>query len=41
VLVPTKKSKVRQPPVLEHGELASYYLAHSARADMYRRLGDS
>jgi RNA polymerase sigma-70 factor (ECF subfamily) len=25
--------------VLEHGELASYYLAHSARADMYRRLG--
>jgi RNA polymerase sigma-70 factor, ECF subfamily len=27
--------------VLEHGELASYYLAHSARADMYRRLGRS
>jgi RNA polymerase sigma-70 factor, ECF subfamily len=25
--------------VLEHGELADYYLAHSARADMYRRLG--
>jgi RNA polymerase sigma-70 factor (ECF subfamily) len=25
--------------VLEHGELASYYLAHSTRADMYRRLG--
>jgi RNA polymerase sigma-70 factor (ECF subfamily) len=25
--------------VLEHGELAHYYLAHSARADMYRRLG--
>jgi RNA polymerase sigma-70 factor (ECF subfamily) len=25
--------------VLEHGELAKYYLAHSARADMYRRLG--
>jgi len=25
--------------VLEHGELANYYLAHSARADMYRRLG--
>jgi len=24
---------------LEHGELANYYLAHSARADMYRRLG--
>jgi RNA polymerase sigma-70 factor (ECF subfamily) len=24
--------------VLKHGELASYYLAHSARADMYRRL---
>jgi len=24
--------------VLEHGELANYYLAHSARADMYRRL---
>jgi RNA polymerase sigma-70 factor, ECF subfamily len=25
--------------VLEQGELTSYYLAHSARADMYRRLG--
>ncbi|HEY1986005.1 MAG TPA: RNA polymerase sigma factor [Terracidiphilus sp.] len=25
--------------VLEHGELADYYLAHSARADLYRRLG--
>ena len=25
--------------VLEHGELANYYVAHSARADMYRRLG--
>jgi len=25
--------------VLEQGELASYYLAHAARADMYRRLG--
>jgi RNA polymerase sigma-70 factor, ECF subfamily len=25
--------------VLEHSELANYYLAHSARADMYRRLG--
>jgi len=25
--------------VLEHGELANYYLTHSARADMYRRLG--
>jgi RNA polymerase sigma-70 factor (ECF subfamily) len=25
--------------VLEDGELATYYLAHSARADMYRRLG--
>jgi RNA polymerase sigma-70 factor (ECF subfamily) len=25
--------------VLEHRELANYYLAHSARADMYRRLG--
>jgi RNA polymerase sigma-70 factor (ECF subfamily) len=25
--------------VLEHGELANYYLAYSARADMYRRLG--
>ena len=24
---------------LKHGELANYYLAHSARADMYRRLG--
>jgi RNA polymerase sigma-70 factor (ECF subfamily) len=24
---------------LEHFELANYYLAHSARADMYRRLG--
>jgi RNA polymerase sigma-70 factor, ECF subfamily len=27
--------------VLEHGELANYYLAHSARAEMYRRLGRS
>lgn len=25
--------------VLEHGGMANYYLAHSARADMYRRLG--
>jgi RNA polymerase sigma-70 factor, ECF subfamily len=25
--------------VLEHGELANYYLAHSARANMDRRLG--
>jgi RNA polymerase sigma-70 factor, ECF subfamily len=25
--------------VLAHGELANYHLAHSARADMYRRLG--
>jgi len=25
--------------LFEHGELANYYLAHSARADMYRRLG--
>jgi len=25
--------------VLKHGELANYYLAHSVRADMYRRLG--
>jgi RNA polymerase sigma-70 factor (ECF subfamily) len=25
--------------VLEHGELANYYLAHSARADLCRRLG--
>jgi RNA polymerase sigma-70 factor, ECF subfamily len=25
--------------VLEQGELADYYLAHSARAEMYRRLG--
>jgi RNA polymerase sigma-70 factor, ECF subfamily len=25
--------------VLEHGELANSHLAHSARADMYRRLG--
>jgi RNA polymerase sigma factor, sigma-70 family len=25
--------------LLEHGELANYYLLHSARADMYRRLG--
>jgi len=25
--------------VLAHGELTNYYLAHSARADMYRRLG--
>jgi RNA polymerase sigma-70 factor, ECF subfamily len=25
--------------ILAHGELANYYLAHSARADLYRRLG--
>ena len=25
--------------LLEHGELANYYLAHSARADLFRRLG--
>ena len=25
--------------LLDQGELANYYLAHSARADMYRRLG--
>jgi len=25
--------------VLEQGELANYYLVHSARADLYRRLG--
>jgi RNA polymerase sigma-70 factor (ECF subfamily) len=25
--------------LLEHGDLANYYLAHSARAEMYRRLG--
>lgn len=25
--------------ILEHGELTHYYLAHSARAEMYRRLG--
>jgi len=25
--------------VLADGELANYYLAHSARAEMYRRLG--
>ena len=25
--------------LLDHGELANYYLAHSARANMYRRLG--
>jgi RNA polymerase sigma-70 factor, ECF subfamily len=25
--------------VLAHGDLANYYLAHSARAEMYRRLG--
>jgi RNA polymerase sigma-70 factor (ECF subfamily) len=27
--------------LLEHGELANYYLAHSARADMCRRLGQT
>jgi RNA polymerase sigma-70 factor (ECF subfamily) len=27
--------------LLEQGELASYYLAHAARADLYRRLGRS
>ncbi len=27
--------------LLEQGELANYYLAHSARADLYRRLGQN
>jgi RNA polymerase sigma-70 factor (ECF subfamily) len=27
--------------LLDQGELANYYLAHSARAEMYRRLGRS
>jgi RNA polymerase sigma-70 factor (ECF subfamily) len=27
--------------LLEHGELENYYLAHSARAELYRRLGRS
>jgi RNA polymerase sigma-70 factor, ECF subfamily len=27
--------------IMEHGELANYYLAHAARADLYRRLGKS
>jgi RNA polymerase sigma-70 factor (ECF subfamily) len=27
--------------VMEHGELANYYLAHAARADLCRRLGRS
>src|ERR1041385_9248519 len=27
--------------LLEHGELANYYLAHSARAELYRRLGQT
>jgi RNA polymerase sigma-70 factor (ECF subfamily) len=27
--------------LLAQGELANYYLAHSARADMYRRLGNA
>jgi len=26
--------------ILERGELEDYYLAHSARADFFRRLGD-
>jgi RNA polymerase sigma-70 factor (ECF subfamily) len=25
----------------QRGDLANYYLAHSARADLYRRLGKS
>jgi RNA polymerase sigma-70 factor (ECF subfamily) len=29
----------RVDALLEHGELANYYLAHAARADMCRRLG--
>lgn len=27
--------------LLERGDLVNYYLAHSARADLYRRLGNS
>jgi RNA polymerase sigma-70 factor (ECF subfamily) len=30
---------VLEPSSGKQGELANYYLAHSARADMYRRLG--
>jgi predicted RNA polymerase sigma factor len=30
---------VLEPSPGKQGELANYYLAHSARADMYRRLG--
>jgi RNA polymerase sigma-70 factor (ECF subfamily) len=30
---------VLEPSSRKQGELANYYLAHSARADMYRRLG--
>jgi RNA polymerase sigma-70 factor (ECF subfamily) len=26
--------------ILARGDLADYHLAHSARADLYRRLGD-
>ena len=36
---PEQKHDQIRDKVLEHGELANYYLAHSARADMYRRLG--
>jgi RNA polymerase sigma-70 factor (ECF subfamily) len=30
---------MRIDAVMEHGELANYYLAHSARAELCRRLG--
>jgi RNA polymerase sigma-70 factor, ECF subfamily len=33
------KHDLRKPGSGKQGELANYYLAHSARADMYRRLG--
>ena len=38
-LAPADAPRMYIDAVLEHGELANYYLAHSARADMYRRLG--
>jgi predicted RNA polymerase sigma factor len=33
------QSKILKATQAERSELANYYLAHSARADMYRRLG--
>ena len=37
--LPPKVGLTHIDAVLEYGELPNHYLVHSARADMYRRLG--